>query len=47
MDKIADFFLLIIFALGSAIIFTLAVIWKFLQAMFEIIFGSATPKVVD
>ncbi len=47
MDKIVDFFLLIIFAFGSAIIFTLAVVWKFLQAIFEIAFGSLTAKTVD
>ena len=40
MDKILDFFLLILFAFGSAIIFTLAVIWKFMQAMYELAFGT-------
>jgi len=44
MDKILDFFLLIIFAFGSAIIFTLAVIWKFMQAMYEIAFGSKVQE---
>ncbi len=39
MDKILDLVLLVIFAFGSAIIFTLAVIWKFIQAMFEIVIG--------
>lgn len=39
MEKILDFILLIVFALGSAIVFTVAVIWKFFQAMFQIIIG--------
>jgi len=42
MEKLVDFVLLIFFAFGSAIIFTVAVIWKFIQALFEIAFGS-TP----
>ncbi|WP_462248173.1 hypothetical protein [Ekhidna sp.] len=37
MEKILDFFLLIIFAFGSAILFTFAVLWKFLQAMYQVI----------
>lgn len=37
MDKIVDFILLIIFAFGSAIFFTLAVFWKFLQAMYQLL----------
>ena len=37
MEKILDFVLLIFFAFGSAIVFTLAIIWKFIQAMYQII----------
>jgi len=44
MDKIFEFLLLIIMALGSAILFSLAVIWKFFQAMFQIVFALITPE---
>jgi len=37
MEKLVDFIMLIILAFGSAILFTFAVIWKFLQAMYQII----------
>ena len=40
MEKILDFVLLIIFAFGSAIIFTFAVIWKFIKAMYQIILSK-------
>ena len=40
MEKVLDFILLIIFAFGSAFIFTLAVIWKFMQAMYQIIISK-------
>ncbi|MEQ9404404.1 MAG: hypothetical protein RIM99_12500 [Cyclobacteriaceae bacterium] len=36
MEKIIDFVMLIVLAFGSAILFTFAVIWKFLQAMYQI-----------
>lgn len=40
MEKIVDFILLIVFAFGSAILFTLAVIWKFMQAMYQLILAK-------
>ncbi|MFK7951876.1 MAG: hypothetical protein AB8B73_03450 [Ekhidna sp.] len=40
MEKIVDFVLLIVLAFGSAILFTFAVIWKFLQAMYQLIMSK-------
>ena len=37
MEKIIDFVMLIVLAFGSAILFTFAVIWKFLQAIYQIV----------
>lgn len=42
MDKILDLILLVVFAFGSALIFTLAVIWKFIQAMYQLLFVKQT-----
>jgi len=40
MDKIFELLMLIVLALGSAILFSFAMIWKFIQAIFQIIFSK-------
>ena len=40
MDKIIDFIMLIFLAFGSAILFTFVVIWKFIQAIYQLIFSN-------
>lgn len=40
MDKVFELLMLIVLALGSAILFSFAMIWKFIQAVFQIILGS-------
>lgn len=40
MDKVFEMLLLIILALGSAVLFSFAMIWKFIQAVFQLIAGS-------
>lgn len=40
MDKLFEFVLLIILALGSALLFSFAMIWKFMQAIYQLIIGS-------
>ncbi len=37
MEKLVDFVMLIVLAFGSAILFTFAMIWKFLQAIYHIL----------
>lgn len=40
MDKILDLILLIVLALGSAVLFSFAMIWKFIQAIFHLIVSA-------
>ncbi len=40
MDKIFELIMLIVLALGSAILFSFAMIWKFAQAIFQLIIGT-------
>lgn len=44
MDKVLELFLLIILALGSAVLFSFAMIWKFVQAIFQIILAPFKSK---
>lgn len=41
MERILDFIMLIVFAFGSALIFTVAVLWKFVQAVYQIVTAKA------
>lgn len=36
MDKVLELFLLIILAMGSAVLFSFVMIWKFVQAMYHL-----------
>ena len=38
MEKVFEIVMLVVLAFGSAILFTLAMFWKFLQAVYQIIF---------
>lgn len=40
MDKIFELVMLIVLALGSALLFSFAMIWKFVQAIFHLIMGA-------
>ncbi|WP_421877314.1 hypothetical protein [Marinoscillum sp.] len=40
MDKVLELFMLIVLALGSALLFSFAMIWKFAQAIFQLIIGA-------
>ena len=40
MDKVFELIMLIVLALGSAILFSFAMIWKFAQAIFQLIIGT-------
>lgn len=44
MDKVFEMILLIVLALGSAVLFTFAMIWKFFQALFQLLIGSLRSK---
>ncbi len=40
MEKLIDFIMLFVLAFGSAILFTFAIIWKFLQAIYQILLSK-------
>jgi len=40
MDKIIEFVMLIVLALGSAILFSFVMIWKFIQALYQLMMVS-------
>lgn len=40
MDKLLELVLLIVLALGSALLFSFAMIWKFLQAIFHLMVSA-------
>ncbi|WP_258098338.1 hypothetical protein [Marinoscillum pacificum] len=40
MDKVLELIMLIVLALGSALLFSFAMIWKFIQAIFQLIMGT-------
>jgi hypothetical protein len=46
MDKVLELFLLIVLAMGSAILFSFVMIWKFVQAIYHLVltpFRSGAP----
>ncbi|RED95628.1 hypothetical protein C7460_11778 [Marinoscillum furvescens DSM 4134] len=45
MDKLLEVIMLIVLALGSAILFSFAMIWKFFQAIFQLILGAFRSNV--
>lgn len=45
MDKVLELVMLIVLALGSAILFSFAMIWKFIQAIFQLVLGFFKPNV--
>ncbi|MEQ9579823.1 hypothetical protein [Marinoscillum sp.] len=40
MDKVFELVMLIVLALGSAILFSFVMIWKFIQAIFQVVVES-------
>lgn len=40
MDKLFELVLLIVLALGSAVLFSFAMIWKFIQAIFQLVMST-------
>ncbi len=40
MDKLFELVMLIVLALGSALLFSFAMIWKFAQAIFQLIMST-------
>ncbi|MFT4833938.1 MAG: hypothetical protein ACJA2C_002294 [Marinoscillum sp.] len=40
MDKVFELVLLIVLALGTAILFSFVMVWKFIQALYQLVLES-------